>query len=137
MKRYILFTVLWLGIASLAAQEQFAGEWSLQQLTMEDLEKQDVISKEQLKEDGTVWIMRFSEDGSFYQKSNFNAASRMDEMEGTWKTEPGEKLTIFLRINGQKRPLQFYYTLKDGLMILERYDQLRTYRMVTEFRKTN
>lgn len=135
MKRCVILVLVILSATQLVAQEQFAGEWSLQQLTMEDLEKQDVISKEQLKEDGTVWIMRFSEDGSFYQKSNFNAASRMDEMEGTWKTEPGERLTIFLKINGQKRPLKFFYTFRDGLLILERYDQLRTYRMITEFRK--
>lgn len=122
-------------VSGLMAQEQFAGEWHLQELTMEDLNKQDVISREQLKENGTIWIMRFSEDGSFYQKSNFNAASRMDEMEGTWKTEPNEKLTIFLLINGQKRPLQFFYSFDKGTMILERYDQLRSYRMVTKFSK--
>lgn len=135
MKRYILLLGLVVFTAELSAQGQFIGEWSLQQLTMEDLDKQDVLSKEQLEEDGTVWIMRFSEDGSFYQKSNLNAASRMDELEGTWKTEPNEKLTIFLVINGERRPLQFFYTFRDGLMILERYDQLRTFRMVTEFRR--
>ena len=117
-------------------QERFAGEWHLQQVTMEDLDRQDVISREQLKEDGTVWIMKFSADGTFYQKSNFNAQSRMDEMEGTWKTEAGDKLTIFLWINGKKRPLQFYYTFQGDKMILERYDQLRSYRMVTEFIKS-
>ncbi|MDF1572545.1 MAG: hypothetical protein P1P82_13125 [Bacteroidales bacterium] len=134
-KRYVLIAGMLLFAYVLMAQESLIGEWHLQELTMEDLDKQDVISGEQLKEDGTVWIMRFADDGSFYQKSNFNAASRMDEMEGTWKTEPGDKLTIFLLINGQKRPLQFFYGFKDGAMILERYDQLRSYRMVTVFRK--
>lgn len=134
-KRYVLIAGMLLFASVLMAQEQLIGEWHLQELTMEDLDKQDVISGEQLKEDGTIWIMRLAEDGSFYQKSNFNAAARMDEMEGTWKTEPGDKLTIFLLINGQKRPLQFFYGFRDGAMILERYDQLRSYRMVTVFRK--
>ncbi len=135
--RYLIIAGLIMAVSSLVAQEKFVGEWQLQEHTVEDTEKQEVISREQLKENGTIWIMRFSQDGSFFQKSNLNAASRMDEMKGTWKTEPGEKLTIFLRINGEKRPLQFFYSFKDVSMILERYDQLRTYRMVTVFRRSS
>ncbi|MEX0987941.1 MAG: hypothetical protein WD052_10730 [Bacteroidales bacterium] len=136
MKTVLLILVAWLmaGI-NLFSQDNFTGEWEMQELVMESLEEREVVSKEQLKQDGTIWIMKFSEDGKFYQKSNYNAQERMDEFEGSWKAEPDEKLTIFLMINGQKRPLHFFYEFRENKMILERYDPARTMKMVVVFRK--
>lgn len=136
-KVYLIFISLCFFVSGLFGQEQFYGEWHMEEQSMENLEKKIETTKEMLKENGTIWIMRFSADQSFYQKSNFNPQSRMDEMEGTWKTEPDELLTIFLMINGQRRPLQFYYTFVDDKMILERYDQLRTMKMIVVFKKVS
>jgi len=135
MKKVVMLIVSVLTFSNvLIAQEAFYGEWHMQEMTIETKEKKDVTTNEMLKDKGTFWIMRFSKD-KFYQKSNDNDEARVDEMEGTWKTEPNDLLTIFLYMNGRKRPLQFYYEFKDDQMILERYNQMKTMRMVVVFKK--
>ncbi|MCF8226837.1 MAG: hypothetical protein K9J30_13250 [Bacteroidales bacterium] len=142
MKRrlYLVTLAVLFAVSAMYAQdehnEKFYGEWHMQELKMENTENQDHITNEMLKSDGTYWIMKFSEGGEFFQETNFNRNARVDKMEGTWKTEPNEKLTIFFIIEGQRRPLQFYYTFESETnLILERYDQLRTMRMVVWFER--
>ncbi len=59
----------------------------------------------------------------------------MDEMDGDWKLEHGNQLTVFVMYEGRKQPIVFTYSFKDQYMILVRQDALRTNKAVYYFVK--
>jgi hypothetical protein len=135
MKKVYFFVVCVLLLHfNASAQDSFQGEWYMVEMTNETANEKTVLTEEKFMDEGTIWIMKFDGD-TFYQKTNFNARGEMVSMDGTWKTEPQERLTIFLVIKGQKRPLQFVYKFEGDKMILERNDQLRTMRMTVVVKK--
>ncbi len=138
MKKIYLFAfALLFFLPRLWAQEdKFIGTWHMIGLKYEKADTSKTQTEKQLVKADSVWIMTFEKNGVFRQQSNMNSEKRMDKMEGKWKIESSDRITVILPYQGQMRPIHFFFTFMDnGLLRLERYDQLRTVGMYVTMKK--
>lgn len=90
----------------------------------------DSLGAEMLDESGLIWEMIYESDGSFFQQSNMNAEKRLDKMTGKWMIESNDRLTVIIDSDKPKAPIRFFYEFRDGALILERYDPMRTVKLL-------
>ena len=119
---------------ALAQQEAFTGTWKVVDFKMVMEENTNHMDEATLIKEGAVWDLIFKEDGSLTQTSNMRNGE-MESWEGRYETE-GDKLKLFLMVEGREMQLQYQYEIKDALLNLKRSNPMGTMHVLTQFKKT-
>jgi hypothetical protein len=131
----ILCLSLLTSVLALAQQQTFTGTWNVFDFKMVMQENTNHMDEATLKKEGAVWELVFQKDGSLTQTSNMRN-SEMESWEGRYKTE-GDKLKLFLMVEGREMQLQYQYEFKDALLKLKRSNPKGTMHVLAEFRKSS
>jgi hypothetical protein len=103
-------------------------------MTYKTSQGNQVMTENQMKENGSVTEYFFMKDGKFRQSSNMSGSGILETYEGTWKVD-GNKLVITLEINGQKMDMVWDLNYKDKVMKLSRTSPDGSLTIVNSFRK--
>ena len=118
---------------AIAQQQVFPGTWKVVDFKMVMEENTNHMDEARLNKEGAVWDLIFGEDGSLTQTSNMRNG-QMESWEGRYETE-GDKLNLFLTVDGREMQLQYQYEFQEGLLNLKRSNPMGTVHVLTQFRK--
>ena len=135
MKTLSILLFLFLTLCASQAQiPDLTGTWKEFEMTYKTSQGNQVMTENQMKENGSITEYFFMKDGKFRQSSNMSGSGILETYEGTWKVD-GNKLVITLEINGQKMDMVWDLNYKDKVMKLSRTSPDGSLTIVNSFRK--
>ena len=116
-----------------AQKTNLIGTWNIIEFKIINENNSNKTTKDQLKENESVWDLVFIEKGKFKQSSNMHSGN-LESQNGTWETSENN-LTLTLLINDSEIELGYEYEIKDNILILKRSNPMETMRIISKFYK--
>jgi hypothetical protein len=114
-----------------AQETNLIGTWNIIEFEIINENNSNKTTKDQLKENESVWDLVFIEKGKFKQSSNMHSGN-LESQDGTWEIlDNNLKLTLLL--NGNEIELGYEYELKNNILTLKRSNPLPTIKIVSKF----